>query len=256
MRSANQSYFMPLFWCLLLCLLGYISYAALKPRFIKSRTDSTPVVNMVRESAPNLSTSPATAQVPQGVHDAYFSGFKTARDRKITAADACTGEPSFVLGCKVSAMLLLEANQFEQLSNPKFWMQGKTTADCEIEMNAKFDKLASEYPNTTTRHAVDFMNRNHRFIELDRCSALDKSAGLKAIWSASARLSTAIGTLKFGGSISAEDQAQISKDREHMNQAEFPGKNGWKVRDRYNEQAEEYTVLLRSASLWRSPPKQ
>lgn len=247
---------MPIFWCFLLCLLGYIAYAALKPRFFNTRTNSTSEMNILREAAPNLSTTPATARVPQGVHDAYFSGFKTARDQKITVAESCSGEPSFVLGCRVSAMLLLEAMEFEQLPTPKFWMKGKTTADCEIEMNAKFDRLAGEYPRTTTRHAVDFMNRNHRFIELDKCSSLDKSAGLNAIWNASARLSTAIETLKSGGAVSTEDQGQISKDRETMNQAEIPGKNGWKVRDRYNEQTEEYAMRLRSASLWRSPLKQ
>jgi hypothetical protein len=247
MRSGDSSSnFMRLFWCVFFCLIAYIAYAAFKSKNIAPTAVSITNVQAVREAASNLSTIPADRALPQGVHTSYFGGFDSARKQRITEANSCVGEPAFVLGCKVSAMLLLEALQFEQLPIPKFWMKGKTTADCEIEMNFKFDKLAHEYPKTTTRHAIDFMNRNHRFIELDKCGSLDKSGRMSAVLSASERLTQAIISLKMGATISAVDQAQISKDWEYIILTEDDGIYRWRINSRYYERSQEYKALLQT----------
>jgi hypothetical protein len=94
------------------------------------------------------------------------------------------------------------------------WIGGKTTAECEAEVNAYWEPILQDMREKGEDQAADSWGRRNYGPELHECQNYDNVRISKVVYEPISRIDAIIKKLEQGGSVTEEDNETITKDRQ------------------------------------------
>lgn len=170
----------------------------------------------------NLSPAPAAVEDEPVYHDkdgkrinevdhGILAGREQAQAQGITSHAACKTafKGYLVMGCH---RYMTEQKHIPPYVHQGNWNGGKTTAQCEAEVNAYWRAATQDEREQGNDRAADSWTRRSWMPDLKECQNYDNVRIGKVVYEPTARLDKLLGHMAQGARATEEDQAMVRKD--------------------------------------------
>jgi hypothetical protein len=142
---------------------------------------------------------------------AVLKGYENARERSIVAhADCKASFPSLErFGCD---QYVTEQKHFPVYIQQRDWGSGKTSAQCEIEVNAYWEPRIQDMREMGQYHAAASWTRRYWMRDLEQCRGYDNVRIGEAVHKPASRLWDILKKVEEGGAITDADRETVRKD--------------------------------------------
>jgi len=170
----------------------------------------------------NLDPAPAAVEEELVYHDkngqrineadhGILMGREQAQAQAITSHAACkaTFKGFMEMGCHRHVTEQKHIPPYVRQGN---WIGGKTTAQCEAEVNAHWRAATQDQREQGHDHAADSWTRRHWWPDLKECQNYDNVRISKVVYEPTERLEKLLGHMAQGARATEEDKAMVRQD--------------------------------------------